>query len=77
LKPRTPLLIQQQPIRLRFANQLLPISSLQDSTQIMPFEIRPYAQEDYPQLVSILADEKPSATTSAEMLPYRDQTHPS
>jgi hypothetical protein len=43
----------------------------------MPFAIRPYTQEDYPQLAAILAEAKPSAAASAEMLQYRDQTHPS
>ena len=43
----------------------------------MPFAIRSYTQEDYPQLASVLADAKSDAATSAEMLQYRDQTRPS
>lgn len=43
----------------------------------MTFEVRPFTQEDYPQLASVLAEAKPSAATSAEMLQYRDQTRPS
>ena len=43
----------------------------------MTFAIRPYAVKDYPQLATILAEAKPYATTTAELLEYRDQTRPS
>lgn len=43
----------------------------------MLFEIRPYNQNDYLQIAAVLASAKPQASTSAELLQYRDQTRPS
>ena len=42
----------------------------------MALEIRPYNQEDYPQLATVLANAKPYAAVSAEILRYRDQARP-
>ena len=42
----------------------------------MELEIRPYNQEDYPQLATVLANAKPYAAVSAETLQYRDQARP-
>ena len=42
----------------------------------MALEIRPYGQGDYPQIATILANAKPYAAVSAEILQYRDQTRP-
>jgi mycothiol synthase len=43
----------------------------------MPIEIRPYNKKDYQQIAAVLADAKPYARVSAEILQYRDQTRPS